>query len=55
MDLRDEVKSRMEQTHRLAQKYYDSGDIARARVEYIRCAGLAQQMSTISPPGQNPD
>ena len=55
MDLRDEVKSRMEQTHRLAQKYYDSGDIARARVEYIRCAGLAQQMSSISPPGQNPD
>jgi len=50
MDLRDEVKSRMTQTHRLAQKYYDSGDTARASVEYTKCAGLAQQLATLSTP-----
>ena len=55
MDLRDDVKSRMAQTHRLAQKYYDSGDTARARVEYIKCAGLAQQMASLSAPDHKSD
>jgi transitional endoplasmic reticulum ATPase len=55
MDLRDEVRSRMAQTRRLAQKYYDSGDIARARIEYIKCAGLAQQLATMTTPDRKND
>lgn len=49
MDLRDEVRSRMTQTHNLAKKYYDGGDIARARLEYIKCAKLAKQLISLYP------
>lgn len=49
MDLRDEVKSRLEKTHQLAKKYYDAGDIARARAEYSKCSGLSQQLAKLLP------
>lgn len=49
MDLRDEVKSRMTQTHKLAKKYYDNGDISRARLEYVKCAELAKQLASLHP------
>ena len=55
MDLRDEVKARMAQTHRVAEKYYDSGDNVHARIEYIKCAGLAQQLATLSTPEHKND
>ena len=49
MDLRDEVKSRLEKTHQLAKKYYDAGDIARAKVEYSKCSGLSLQLGKLLP------
>ena len=53
MDLRDEVKSRMTQTHKLAKKYYDNGDISRARLEYVKCAQLAKQLASLYPANRN--
>jgi transitional endoplasmic reticulum ATPase len=55
LDLRDEVRDRLEQTRRLAQKYYDSGDTGRARLEYIKCAGLAEQLATLTTPERKND
>ena len=50
MELRDEVKSRFNRCHRLAKKYYDEGNVARARVEYIKCAQLMEHLAQLSPP-----
>ena len=49
MELRDEVKSQFNKCHRLAKKYYDEGNIAKARVEYLKCAQLMEQLVKLSP------
>jgi len=49
MELRDEVRSQSNKCHRLAKKYYDEGNIAKARVEYLKCAQLLEQLSKLSP------
>lgn len=49
MELRDEVKSQFHKCHRLAKKYYDEGKIARARVEYLKCGQLLEQLAKLSP------
>ena len=49
MELRDEVKSQFNKCHRLAKKYYDEGNIAKARVEYLKCAQLMEQLAKLSP------
>ena len=49
MELRDEVKSQFNKCHRLAKKYYDEGNVAKARVEYMKCAQLLEQLAKLSP------
>ena len=49
MELRDEVRSQFNKCHRLAKKHYDDGNIARARVEYVKCAQLLQHLAQLSP------
>jgi len=49
MELRDEVKSQFNKCHRLAKKYYDEGNIAKSRVEYLKCAQLMEQLAKLSP------
>jgi len=49
MELRDEVKSQFNKCHRLAKKYYDEGNIAKARVEYLKCGQLLEQLAKLSP------
>jgi transitional endoplasmic reticulum ATPase len=48
MELRDEVKSQFNKCHRLAKKHYDEGNIAGARVEYLKCAQLLEQLAKLS-------
>ena len=50
MDLRDEVKGQFERSHKLAKKYYDSGDTGKARVEYQKCAQFLKHLADLSPP-----
>ena len=50
MELRDEVKSQFDKCHRLAKKYYDKGDVARAKVEYLKCGRLLEHLAQLSPP-----
>lgn len=49
MDLIDEVKSSFTRAHKLAKKYYDEGDTAKARVEYLKCAQFAEHLAEIKP------
>ncbi|MGB5925589.1 MAG: ATP-binding protein [Dehalococcoidia bacterium] len=49
MELRDAVNSQFQKCHRLAKKYYDQGDAARARVEYLKCGQLLEQLAKLSP------
>jgi len=49
VELRDEVRSQFNKCHRLAKKHYDEGNIARARVEYIKCAQLLEHLAQLSP------
>ena len=49
MELRDEVKSQFNKCHRLAKRYYDEGNVAKARVEYLKCAQLLEQLAKLSP------
>jgi transitional endoplasmic reticulum ATPase len=49
MELRDEVKSQFNKCHRLAKKYYDESNVAKARVEYMKCAQLLEQLAKLSP------
>ena len=49
MELRDEVKSQFNKCHRLAKKYYDESNVAKARVEYMKCAQLLGQLAKLSP------
>lgn len=50
MELRDEVRSQFNKCHRLAKKYYDDGNVAKARVEYLKCAQLLEHLAKLSPP-----
>lgn len=50
MEVRDLVKSQFEKSHRLAKKYYDAGNMAKARAEYVKCAQLLEHLAQISPP-----
>lgn len=50
MELRDEVKSQFNRCHRLAKKHYDESNIAKARVEYQKCAKLLEHLAQLSPP-----
>ena len=50
MELRDEIKSQFDRSHRLAKKYYDTGKTAKARVEYMKCAQLLEHLAQLSPP-----
>ena len=49
MELRDEVKSQFDRSHRLAKRYYDAGKIAKARVEYMKCAQFLEHLARLSP------
>lgn len=49
MELRDEVKSQVDRSHRLAKRYYDAGKIAKARVEYMKCAQFLEHLAQLSP------
>jgi transitional endoplasmic reticulum ATPase len=49
MDLRDEVRSSFKRAHKLAKKYYDEGDVAKARVEYLKCAQFAEHLAELTP------
>jgi|GEM_PF-965903 len=49
MDLRDEVKSSFARAHKFAKKYYNEGDIAKARVEYLKCVQFAEQLAELKP------
>jgi transitional endoplasmic reticulum ATPase len=55
MDLRDEVKGQVEKAHKLARKYYDEGNLARASVEYLKCAQFLKHLADLSPLGAKPD
>lgn len=50
MELRDEVKSQFERSHRLAKKHYGAGNVAKARVEYMKCAQFLEHLANLSPP-----
>ena len=49
MELKDEVRSSFERSHNLARKYYDCGDLSKARVEYLKCARFAEHLSELTP------
>ncbi|RLJ03703.1 MAG: hypothetical protein DRP08_03190, partial [Candidatus Aenigmatarchaeota archaeon] len=49
MELRDEIKAQFRRSHELAKRYYDEGDIARARVEYLKCAEFLRQLAKQTP------
>jgi transitional endoplasmic reticulum ATPase len=49
MELKDEVKSSFKRSHDLARKYYDEGNLSKARVEYLKCARFAEHLSEITP------
>ena len=50
MELRDEVKGQFDRSHRLAKQYYDAGNVAKARVEYLKCAQFLKHLAQLSPP-----
>lgn len=50
MELRDEVRSQFSRCHQLAKKHYDEGNLAKARVEYQKCARLLEHLAQLSPP-----
>ena len=45
MELRDEVKSQFERSHKLAKKFYGAGKIDKARVEYMKCAQFLERLA----------
>lgn len=49
MDIWDEVWGQFERSHRLAKKYYDAGKIAKARVEYAKCAQFLEHLAQLRP------
>jgi transitional endoplasmic reticulum ATPase len=49
MELRDEVRSSFKRAHKLAKKYYDEGDLAKARVEYVKCAQFSDRLADLTP------
>ena len=53
MDIRDEVRSSFKRAHMLAKKYYDEGDLKRARTEYLKCARFAERLADLTPQKRN--
>ena len=53
MELRDEVRNSFNRAHKLAKKYYDEGDINRARTEYLKCAKFAERLADLTPQNRN--
>ena len=49
MDLKDEVRSSFRRSHDLARKYYDKGNLSKARVEYLKCAQFTEQLAKLTP------
>jgi transitional endoplasmic reticulum ATPase len=49
MELKDEVRSSFKRSHDLARKYYDCGDLSKARVEYLKCARFAEHLCRLTP------
>ncbi|MDY6864888.1 MAG: ATP-binding protein [Halobacteriota archaeon] len=49
MELRDEIKSQFRRSHELAKRYYDEGEIAKARVEYLKCAEFLKRLAKVTP------
>ncbi|RLG28838.1 hypothetical protein DRO03_08820 [Methanosarcinales archaeon] len=49
MELKDEVRSSFKRSHNLARKYYDCGDLSKARMEYLKCARFAEHLSELTP------
>jgi transitional endoplasmic reticulum ATPase len=49
MELKDEVRSSFKRSHDLARKYYDEGNLSKARVEYLKCARFAEHLSELTP------
>ena len=54
MELKDEVKGRFDRSHKLAKKYYNEGNIAKARAEYMKCAQLMEHMAKLSSAERRP-
>ncbi len=50
MELRDEVKGQFEKSHRLAKKYYNVGQMSKARAEYLKCSKFLEHLAKLSPP-----
>ena len=55
MELKDEIRSRFEKSHRLARRYYDEGKVGKARVEYLNCSQLLEHLAELSPPQKKKD
>lgn len=53
MDIRDEVRSSFKRAHMLAKKYYDEGDLTRARTEYLKCALFTERLADLTPLKRN--
>lgn len=53
MDLIDEVRSSFNRAHGLAKKFYDEGNMAKARVEYLKCAQFAEHLAELKPEKKN--
>ncbi|RZN13573.1 MAG: ATP-binding protein [Methanosarcinales archaeon] len=49
MELRDEIKAQFRRSHELAKRYYNEGDRAKARVEYLKCAEFLKQLANNTP------
>lgn len=49
MELKDEVRSSFKRSHDLARKYYNEGNLSKARVEYLKCARFAEHLSKLTP------
>ncbi|MFC1926710.1 ATP-binding protein [Chloroflexota bacterium] len=49
MELLDEVKSQFDRSHRLAKRYYNAGQTAKARKEYLKCAQFLEHLAHLSP------
>ncbi len=52
MELRDGVKAQFRKSHNLARKHYDEGNMAKASVEYLKCAKFLEHLADMSPRDQ---
>lgn len=51
MEILDDVKRELRNSHKLAKKYYESGETSKAASQYAKCASLSEQISKLSSNG----